>query len=229
MEGNYRNTEKRGELMIPAPVVPQSFSQLGLIIPDGSGSMEGPTLNGMSKAEAVGATIHGVLARFKVSSQRKNFRFGIVSFASEGRVMMEPTAAADIDDDASYDPRHSDGTDTFIGSGLLVARCLAEEFLTGANREMPTTVVMLVLSDGRDREASGAGPDETLQIAEEIKRNPAITICTAYFAQKGLFDPEAEDVLRRIASKPATGYKSVYDAETLRSFFLSSLSAERRI
>lgn len=89
--------------------------------------------------------------------------------------------------------------------------------------------MIVVLSDGRDREASGLGPAETLRIADQIKRTPAITICSAYFAQKGLSDPEAEDVLRRIASNPVTGYKTVYDAETLRAFFVSSVSAGRRI
>ena len=228
MEGYNRNLE-RGMELIPAPAVPQSFCQFAILVQDGSGSMEGPALSGMSKADSVNAATRDLFGRFKASSQRKNFRFSVVSFASEARVQMEPTGAADLDENGNFDPRHHNGTDTFIGSGLRVAQCLAEEFLATAGREVPASCVIVVLSDGRDREASGAGPDETLRIAEEIKRNPSITLCTAYFAQKGLSDPEAEDVLRRIASNPVTGYKTVFDAETLRSFFQASLSAGRRI
>lgn len=137
MEGNYRNTERRGELMIPVPAVPQSFCQLGLLILDGSGSMEGPSLNGMTKADAVNDATRGLCTRFKASSQRKNYQMGFVSFASEGRVLMEPMAVADIDDNASFDPRHQNGTDTFIGSGLQVAQCLAEEFLDSCRAADP--------------------------------------------------------------------------------------------
>lgn len=227
-ESNYRNLE-RGMELIPAPAVPRTFLQYGILVLDGSGSMNGQALNNMSKADGVQVAVRDVLERSKASSQRKNFRFAVVSFGSEGRVLMEPTAASDVDDNGNFDPRHPDATDTFIGSGLRVAHCLAEEFLAETGREVPASCVIVVLSDGRDREASGQGPAETLGIAEKIKRNPAITLCAAYFAEKGLSDPEAEDVLRRIASNPVTGYKTVYDAETLRAFFQASLSAGRRI
>jgi hypothetical protein len=228
-ESYYRNSERRGELMIPAPTVPKSFNQFGGLILDGSGSMNEEALNGMCKADVVNVVTGEFFALIKNSSLRSNLSFGVATFAETARVLMEPTAAADINDNTSFDPRHRDGKGTFIGSGLLLGKYLAEEFLAGAKGGIPTSAVLVVLSDGRDKEGSGQGPDETLRIAEEIKRNPAITICAAYFAQKGRSDAEAEDVLRRIASNPASGYRTVTDAGTLRSFFQASLSAGCRI
>lgn len=227
-ETTSRRTEGRGAL-IPKLIVPQTYNQLGLIVADGSASMEGEALTGMTKADAVSQAIREVFTRFKVSSQRKNLSLALVEFATEGRLRLAPTSAADLDDNASYNPIQADGQGTFIGSGLLVAQQMAEEFLANARREMPNSVIIVVLSDGRDREGTGEGPEETLAIAEAIKCNPAIRICSCYFAEKGVDDLEAQDTLRRIASNPATGFTVVYNAETLRNYFMASFSAGRPI
>jgi hypothetical protein len=52
-----------------------------------------------------------------------------------------------------------------------------------------------------------------------------VTLCTTLFATIGQSDAAGEALLRDIATDPVMGYKTVYDAETLRNFFERSMSA----
>jgi hypothetical protein len=80
-------------------------------------------------------------------------------------------------------------------------------------------VVIVVMSDGMDDD-----PTSTLRIAEDIRRDPAVTIATTYFRGLGEFDQNAQDHLRALASNPETGFQTVHDADTLRKFFIASVS-----
>ena len=80
-------------------------------------------------------------------------------------------------------------------------------------------MLVLLLSDGQSHE-----PQKTAEIAREIKNNPDIEIACAYFGTVGNNDPDAQTLLKDVASN-ASKFSTVYDGEALRNFFVASLSA----
>lgn len=205
-------------------VAPPTFNQLGVLVLDGSGSMAEPARGKMTKAQAVNAAVREMFTRFSVSRYKRNFSFAVVTFDSKAKTQIPVTLAPDIDDNADYDPMREHGGGTDIGSGLREAQKIAEDFLRNASQDIPASAVIVVMSDGLDGQGGVGNSAETLRIAEDIKGNKDITICSTYFAKVGASDAAAQDHLRAIASNPATGYKTVYDDETLRKFFIASVS-----
>jgi curved DNA-binding protein CbpA len=205
-------------------VPPPTFSQLGILVLDGSGSMERQAAGKITKAQTVNLAVREMLTRFSVSRYQRNFSFSVVTFDGKARRHTAVTPAPAVDDNADYDPLRNHGGGTNIGAGLREAGQIAQEFLRDAPQDLPASVVIVVMSDGRDGEGGAGDPAETLRVADEIKRNKAITLCSTYFAEIGTSDTDAQNHLRAIASNPATGYKTVYDADTLRKFFIASVS-----
>ena len=177
------------------------------------------TAGKITKAQAVNGAIRDIFTRFRSSRYVQNFSFAVVTFDENSQLHTPITAATDIDDNGNYDPLEHHGGSTNIGTGLLEAKRIADDFLQNAPREIPSTVVIVVLSDGRDVD----GGVETRRIAEEIKRDPAITICSTYLATVGSHDSEAQEHLKNLASDPGS-YKAVCDGDSLRKFFNSSLA-----
>jgi uncharacterized protein YegL len=198
---------------------PQTFSQLGILVLDGSGSMGEASEGKATKAQAVNDGVREVLTRFSISRHKRNFSFAVVTFDERASVHTPVTPATEIDDNADYDPMRMHGGGTNIGAGLREAQRIAEEFLRNSPEDLPSSVVIVVMSDGEDGDPSGS-----LRLAEEIKKNPQITICATYFGQVGAVEPAAQDHLKALATSPATGFKTIYDAETLRKFFIASVS-----
>lgn len=198
---------------------PQTFSQLGILVLDGSGSMGEPSEGKITKAQAVNGGVREMLTRFGASRHKRNFSFAVVAFDEHASVYAPVTPAAEIDDNADYDPMRMHGGGTNIGAGLREAQRMAEEFLRTSPEDIPSSVVIVVMSDGEDGDPSGS-----LRLAEEIKKNPRITICATYFGQLGAVEPAAQDHLKALATSPTTGFKTIYDAETLRKFFIASVS-----
>jgi len=213
-----------GDQEISGLVESRMYSQLGMFVCDGSGSMSDLALNGMRKDTCVAVATSEVLGRFQASTKRENFCFTVVTFDNQARQTMPVTAAMDVDLYADYTPQPVARGGTFIGSGLEIAGSIANEFLN-TDEGVPKSVVIVILSDGMDTNGSDT---ETLRIARRLKENPKVTICACYFAQRGEHNPDAEQHLRNIASNPATCYKTVYDPETIRSFFIASLSGGLR-
>jgi Mg-chelatase subunit ChlD len=202
-------------------VVPPSFQQLGIFVLDGSGSMS-ESIGKLTKADAVNRALRDLFTRFKASKKRENFSFAVVTFDGSAKSRMGVTAAGQVDDYADYDPRQGHGGGTFIGAGLEEAQSIAEAFLQNARPDLPASVVLVVMSDG----ACGKGA-QTKAIADRIKQNPKVTVCAAYFAVKGQSGTGVLNTLEDIASDPLNGCKTVWDAETLRAFFISSVTAGR--
>ena len=198
---------------------PQTSSQLGVLVLDGSGSMADPARDRISKAQSVNVAVREMLTRFSVSSRRRNFSFAVVAFDEQASVHTPATPVEEINDNAGYDPMQGHGGGTDIGAGLREAQRIAEDFLRTAPGDIPASVVIVVMSDGLDFQ-----PAATLRTAEEIKANPRITICTTYFGEVGAVQPEAQEHLRTLATDPVNGFKTVYDAESLRKFFEASVS-----
>ncbi len=220
------NTEKNAEpvLSIGAMKSSRQFRQLGILVEDGSGSMSGGAPGNMTKAQAVNLATREMLTRFKVSKKVKNFDFAVVTYDGEASVHTGPTPAETIDDNASYDPTAGHGGGTDIGAGLEKAREMAEAFLAQAPAGgVPHSVVIVVMSDGEC-----GNPDNTRRVAASIKSGPhgsRITICSTLFAEVGNPNPAAEGLLKEVATDPVSGYKTVYDATTLRGFFFRSMSS----
>jgi Mg-chelatase subunit ChlD len=204
------------------PVAP-TFNQLGLFILDGSGSMAQQATGNISKAQAVNQAVRDVFTRFRRSRSRRNFSFAVITFDEAAQLHTGVTAAEEVADDADYNPLANHGGGTDIGAGLLEAKRVADDFLQQAPADPPASVVLVVMSDGRDGEAGG-DPASTLRIAEDIKKNKKIKICTSYFAGLNGQDTVAEAHLKALASHSATDFQTVHDAQALRDFFLASTS-----
>ena len=218
-----RTARRAGEVAIPMPIVPQSFHQLGILVLDGSASM-GEDIGGMTKADAVNGAVRDLLTRFKASRQKSNFSFALVTFDEAAGVRLPITAAAAVDDNADYDPQAGRGGGTFIGSGLEEAKTLAQTFLASARKDIPASVVIVVMSDGEC-----GNPDRSVAVANALKTTERVTLCATHFARVGHADPDAQATLKEIATDKVRGYKTVYDAESLRAFFIASVSAGRAV
>lgn len=204
---------------------PKQFSQLGVLVVDGSGSMTEPAAGNITKAQATNNAIREMFTRFKVSRVAKNFTFAIVTFDDHAEIRLKPTQVGpDLDDNADYDPTKGHGGGTRIYAALEEAEKIVNDFLASAPAEgVPHSAVILVMSDGLCSD-----PGRTKQVAEQIKNGPygsKITICCTLFATVGNPDPAGEQLLRELASDPVMGYKTVYDGETLRGFFIRSMSS----
>ncbi len=215
------NEKRRNVINVtPAP----TFNQLGILVLDGSGSMNEPISDENTKAQAVNKAVREIFGRLRRSTKAKNFSLSVVTFDQNAQLHTPVTAATDVDENGNYDPTQNHGGATNIATGLLEAKRVAGEFLRSAPRGVPTTVVIVLMSDGRDGDGGVGDPAETLRIAEDIKRNQAITICSTYFAGEGARIPQEEENLKLLASNSASNYKPAYDLESLRNFFFGSLS-----
>jgi uncharacterized protein YegL len=210
------------ETIVQRISAPKTWEQLGILVLDGSGSMSGQTSGNITKAQAVDSAVREMFSRFKSSRSAGNFAFAIVTFGdSANGDRMRITQATNLDENASYDPTPGHGGGTYIGSGLSEAKRIAEDFLSGQTQGgLSRDAVILVMTDGMCGD-----PDRTLEIAKEIKQNSKIRICSTLFSQLDERDVAApQQLLRKMATDPVAGYKTVYDGQALRDFFTASMS-----
>jgi Mg-chelatase subunit ChlD len=205
---------------------PKQFAQLGVLVVDGSGSMEDPAdRGGISKAQATNKAIRELFTRFKTSKVANNFTFAVVTFDDVAKVRLAPTDVGDsLNDNDDYDPLKEHGHGTRIYTALAAAETMANDFLSAAPAGgVPHSVIILVMSDG-----VCSDPSRTREAADRIRKGPnadRVKIVCAYFSSIANRDPAGPDLLQQIASDPVMGYKTVYDADTLRDFFNASMSA----
>ena len=222
--GEQLAVQDRPTLSIGKIDTPKQFAQLGIMVQDGSGSMEDPAVGNIQKAQATNHATRELFTRFKVSRVGKNFAFSVITFDTGVSIRLRPTEVGpQLDDNADYNPLNGHGGGTNIYAALEKAHELADAFIAAAPAGgVPHSAVILVMSDG-----CCSDPSRTQRAADAIKQGPngsRIKICATLFATVGKPDPAGEQLLRSIASDVAS-YKTVYDAETLRSFFEASLSA----
>jgi Mg-chelatase subunit ChlD len=206
-------------------VVTPSFGQLGIFILDGSGSMQEIAAGGVTKAQAVSQAIRDVFTVFRKSTLRRNFSFAVVTFDHRSQLHTGVTGAENLDDNADYDPLAHHGGGTDIATGLATGQRLAEDFLRQTQPTMPRSVVLVVMSDGRDGDGGAGDPAATRRLADALKSNPRIKICTSYFPGISAPDRPAEEHLKGLSSDPTNDYTQVHDAQALRDFFLRSASS----
>jgi uncharacterized protein YegL len=203
---------------------PKQFAQLAIPVLDGSGSMTEKTAGNISKADAVNGGIRDMLTRFKGGKAISNFSFAVVTFDDDATIRLQPTEGTAVDDNADYNPLTGHGGGTHIFAALEKAEQLIEQFLSGAPAGgVHHSAVVLLMSDGECAE-----PDRTREVAARIKQrfgNDRVTIAACLFATIGRRDPAGEALLKELATDPVRFYKTVYDGESLRSFFEASASA----
>lgn len=201
---------------------PRSFHQLGILVLDGSGSMAGSTIRGMSKADAVNTAVRGLLTRFKVSGKKENFSFAIVTFSNDAKIHTDVTSADVIDDNGNYDPLEGHGGGTSIHEGLKLAGKIADQFMADyVPGGVPQSVALVVLSDGMC-----SNPTMTKQTADNLKASGR-DIFSVYLngASQSSESDNGKDLLMSIVSNTTIGFKEAWDANTLRDFFVASMSA----
>lgn len=206
--------------------IPKSFHQLGVLVLDGSGSMTDKSASGnQTKAEAVHSAVKELLSRLKVSNNKNNFSMAVVTFDNQAKTHTKATPVVDIDDLADYNPLHGHGGGTNIPTALQHAKEIVREHIDqgkkAENAGIPHKAVLVVMSDGM----SSGNPEMT---AEEMKKEfgDDVLLCSTLFATKRASDPRAIEILKSIATDPAKNYITVYDAESLRKFFIASISSE---
>jgi len=197
----------------------KAFEQLGILVLDGSGSMEVAGETGQPKAEEVNNVTRGLISRLKVSRRKENFYLSIVSYDHNVTVRLKPTPVTQIDDTADYNPLNGHGGETAIGDALETASKIAEEFLE-KKTAFPRSVVIVLLTDGQNN----AGKKHPVEVANKIKSSgKKITLCAAGYGR-------GEDVDALILQQIVSGsgeYIRAYDPEALRKFFEASVSKIR--
>lgn len=216
---------------IPDVASSRTFHQLGILVLDGSGSMQHYIGDGNRPlADNVNVAVRDFLGFFKNSSIKNNFSIAVITFDDNATIHTPITPLEDIDDYADYNPvNNGHGGRTFIGGALQKAEELANEFLStpeAIQNSIDHKVSIIVLSDGLCLKA-----DETLNISNKVKENDKIQICTTLFLAKEQIGEEetklAKNVLLDVASAP-NFFKTSYSENDLRQFFTSSLSANTK-
>lgn len=211
-------------LIIEKPEVPRTFHQLGILVLDGSGSMSATGRQQLTKAQEVEMGIKEMFSRFDASRVKNNFSFACIKFDTSSTVTLQPTLFQELDYfSEDFNPLNGKGKGTHIFDALNEAKKLADDFLSNAPTDgVKHSVVILLMSDGLCFQ-----PETTIAVADNIKQNNQIVIASAYFAEIGNSDSEANDtknLLQAVATNPVSYYATVYDGETLRKFFERSIS-----
>ena len=70
----------------------KTINQLGILVLDGSGSMENPATGNVTIAKAVEGALIEMFNRFNVSKKKQNFSFACIKFDNTVSVTLEPSA-----------------------------------------------------------------------------------------------------------------------------------------
>ncbi|MCK9481920.1 MAG: VWA domain-containing protein [Bacteroidia bacterium] len=205
----------------------RTFHQLGILVLDGSGSMQAIGDGNITLADSVNRAVREFLGYFKNSSIANNFSFAVITFDNNAKVHTPITELTKVDDFGDYNPMNGHGGGTFIGRALEEAEKLASQFLNSPEASsIPHDVRVIVMSDGLCQ-----APDLTKTVADRLKQNDKIMLCSSLFTQAARAGEtetsEAKTVLADIASA-ANLYKTTYKETDLRQFFISSMSAKRK-
>jgi len=214
-------------LIIDKPEVPQTFHQLGILVLDGSGSMSDTGRNQLTKAQEVEMGMKEMFSRFDASRVKNNFSFACIKFDTTATLSMPPTQFRDIEYfNEDFNPLNGKGGGTHIFEALNEAKKVAETFLANAPQGgVRHSAVILLMSDGLCFQ-----PQTTIAVADNIKNLGDIDIACAYLSDVGSSNINIEEsnstksLMQIIASDPIRYYATVYDGESLRKFFESSIS-----
>jgi hypothetical protein len=204
----------------PIRIGSQKFHQLGIFVMDGSYSMNEEAQGNMAKKDAVDKAIRTVISRFKASRKSRNFSFSVIMFGEYATQNIEVTKVDDIDETKDFDPTVNHNQGTLIYKGLEKAEENIKQFFSGVGPDdLPHSAVVVVLSDGECHD-----PNQTIAVANRIKSIPKVKICTTFLSKIGKSIPEAEDLMKEVATDSTRDFRKTYDSQTIRDFFENSLS-----
>lgn len=205
-------------LVQDAPPPQKVFNQLGIFLLDGSGSMtQGSTKDGLSPSVAVEKAFNGVVNIIKSSRKRECYSFSVIAFGDVAITISEPINVTEIDTKKSYLPTSyfnsgSGSNSTNIAVGLQKAYDFVKDFLDNREGKIIHRVEIVILSDGMCHD-----PDASKEIAQKLKSIPEVHISSCHL-ETGANDVEAVKLLKDISND----YKTVYDENTIKTFFISS-------
>ena len=213
------------EISIKRPgrmVASKTFEQLGILVLDGSGSMNEQTAQHISKADAVTQAVNDLFSRCKVSRNKNNFSFAIVNYDHRSIVKMKPTPVKDVDNHIDYSPMDGLGGATYISKGLEDAEKIAKDFLSKSqDGGLARSVVIVIMTDGVDMTEA-----ETISVANRLKKMNHVFVSGCFFETLGA---DAKDMQKcadyvKTLCTDETKFSMVSTAEALRNFFEASMS-----
>jgi len=197
------------------PKAPKSAEQLGILVLDGSGSMNDLDAYGRgTKAEAVAKAVQELIGRLQKSSRKQDFWLALVAFDNNVEVRLQPTPVVDINVSSLRTNPYLGGT-TAIGDALYTAGEMANNFLSEKS-DLPRSVIIMLMSDGQNN--TGRDPRS---VAEDIKNkwkgDKLSMVSVAYGA-----DADKETLMVIVTDKEKD-YCETDKSERLRDFFLESI------
>jgi len=197
------------------PKAPKAAEQLGILVLDGSGSMNDPDAYGRgTKAEAVGKAVQELIGRLQKSSRKQDFWLALIAFDNNVEVRLQPTPVVDIDISHLRSNPYLGGT-TAIGDALYTAGEMANDFLTKKS-DLPRSVVVMLMSDGQ----SNTGRDP-ISVASDIRKkwssDKLNTVSVAYGTDAD------KETLKAIVTDKERDFCETDQSEKLRDFFLQSI------
>jgi uncharacterized protein YegL len=222
------NNEEFEEEGFDGPKPSRTFHQLGILCLDGSRSMKTIGDRNISLAATVNLAVRDFLGYFKARSHYAvDFSIAVIFFDENATVHTPITELLRINDFDDFNPLNGHGGTTYIGSALEKAEELANQFLNDPESKiLDHTVRIIVMSDGLCLQ-----PESTKEIAEKLKKNDKITICSTLFTKNGNIEKDELEKARSILLDIASGenfYKTVYGEEDLKQFFITSMSVRER-
>jgi uncharacterized protein YegL len=200
----------------------KTFEQLGILVLDGSGSMEELGISDQPKAEEINQAVRGLISRLRNSGKKENFYLAMVTYDHRvNKERLAPTPVMEVNDTDNYNPIEGHGGETAIGDALEGAFEVAEAFLD-RQRTYSRSVVIMVMSDGQN--TCGKNP---VDVADRIKQSgKRITICAAGYGKGRDLD---EMTLKRLVSNPLGQpcYKFTMNTNELRDFFTATVTEVR--
>lgn len=209
------------------PVAPPSWTQLAVIVADGSGSMTedlkepDASLDGIvpvrSKAVAVDVAMRELINRLASGSRAANFHLGYVAFNDGVSEERAPRELLSVVASESFDPTAAGTGGTEISTGIDAAAEMVHAFQEQATDGVPISAVVLVLSDGEDHH-----PERTMEAAARLKEISNASLAACLFSTKNA-EPKGAQLLQAIVSEPRL-YQTVFTAQQLRDFFHASIT-----
>lgn len=211
---------------------PRYFDEvLGILVLDGSGSMEEQTAQHISKADAVNRAVNDLFSYFKANGKKKyyiRFSFAIINYDHRSVVRMQATPVKEIDAYGDYNPMEGLGGVTYISEGLKDSKKITEAFLSKPKEKdcRNRTVIILIMADGMDITQT-----ETISIAKALKQMDNVIVTGCFFETLGADAKdmdEAADYIKSLCSEERY-FARVSNAEDLRRFFINSMSPGTQI
>jgi len=197
------------------PTAPKAAEQLGILVLDGSGSMNDPDAHGRgTKAEAVGKAVQELVGRLQKSSRKQDFWLALIAFDNNVEIRLQPTPVTDIDVSGMRANPYLGGS-TAIGDAFYAAGQMADDFLS-KKVDLPRSVVIMLMSDGQ----SNTGRDPR-SVANDIKKKWSSDKLNVVSVAYGT-DADKE-TLKAMVTDKERDFCETDQPEKLRDFFLGSI------